>query len=75
MHYINHLANNDTTRVSVIISTIDSFYKRISIIILVVGCGISLLLPKLINTNCYGNYIYIFWILYVINTALSYTFC
>ena len=68
------LANNDMNRVSIIISTIDSFYKRISIIILVIGCGVSLLLPKLINANSYGNYIYVFWILYVINTALSYTF-
>ncbi len=68
------LANNDINRVSIVISTIDSYYKMISIIILVLGSMVSLLLPKLINTISYGNYIYIFWILYVINTALSYTF-
>lgn len=68
------LADNDINKVNVIISTIDSFYKRISLLILTLGLLISTFLPKLININGYGNYIYIFWILFVINTALSYTF-
>lgn len=68
------LENNDIKRVSIIVSTIDYFYKRIALIILIVGLLGNIFLSKLINTNIYGNYIYIYWMLFVINTSLSYIF-
>lgn len=68
------LAENDIFRINTIISTISSFYKKIALIVLICGIGISFLIPNLINSTQYGIAIYFYWILYVTNTAISYIF-
>lgn len=68
------LLNKDHDKVSIIISTIDAFYKKIALIIIIVGIVVSIFLPIIIGKNTYGIYLYLYWMLFVINTALSYVF-
>ncbi|MGL6115567.1 MAG: lipopolysaccharide biosynthesis protein, partial [Cetobacterium sp.] len=68
------LVEKNNHKINVVISTIDSFYKKISIIIFIIGMGIILFIPYLIDIKLYGKEIYIYWILYVINTSLGYMF-
>ena len=68
------IAEKNHHQVSVILNTLDGFYKKIALIILILG-GIScFFLENIVNTPMFGNKIYIFWSLYIINTALSYFF-
>ena len=68
------IAEKNNYQISVILNTLNGFYKKIALLILVLG-GIScFFLENIVNTPTFGNKIYIFWILYVINTALSYAF-
>mgnify|MGYP000906470034 CR=1 FL=1 len=68
------LIEKDNKKISLIVSTIDSFYKKISVIILVVGIGLNLLIPYFIELKIYKKEIYLYWSLYVINTSVSYIF-
>lgn len=68
------LAEKDENKINIIISTIDYFYKRIALLILVVGLLLNLFLNKFIDGEKYGNMLYVYWSLYVLNTAISYTY-
>ncbi len=66
------LSNSNYKESSIIISTIDSYFKVISIIIILFGSIIALVLPYIANSSTFGNIIYIYWGLYLLNTAWSY---
>ncbi|MGL5779359.1 lipopolysaccharide biosynthesis protein, partial [Cetobacterium sp.] len=68
------LVEKNIEKINVVVSTIDSFYKKISILILILGITSSFTLQYFIKNNNYGIYIYIYWILYVLNTSLGYRF-
>ena len=68
------LAKKNTERINIIISTIAFFYKKITQTILIVGVILSFSIPYFIKSDFYGKEIYFYWILYVINTALGYSF-
>lgn len=68
------LIEKNEKQISIIVSTIGSIYKKISIIILVVGILLNPIIPFFIKNKNFDKIIYVYWSLYVINTALSYTY-
>ncbi|MBC2850933.1 oligosaccharide flippase family protein [Cetobacterium sp. 8H] len=68
------LADKDISKINLIVSTIDSFYKKIASIIFVLGLLLSFSLCYFIDLESYGNKIYLYWILYVVNTSIGYLF-
>lgn len=68
------LAEKNIERTDIIISTIDFFYKKITQIVLIIGILLSFSIPYFIKLDFYSKEIYVYWILYVINTALGYSF-
>ena len=66
------LAEKNESQINIIVSTINIYYQRISMIILIVGLLVAIFIPSIAKTTSFGNSIYIYWILYVINTAWSY---
>ncbi len=57
-----------------ICSTIDNFYKKISLSIIILGFFSLFFLKKIVGDNNYGIWLYIYWIMYVMNTSISYLF-
>lgn len=68
------LAKKDIRRISSIISTIEFFYNRVMIFVLILGGILSFILPIFLKSVLYDKSVYVYWLLYVINTALSYSF-
>ena len=68
------LIEKNYERINIIFSTLESFYKKIAIFICVVGMGASILLPYLIPDEKYGMKIYLYWGLYILNTAITYLY-
>lgn len=68
------LSEKNYDKLNLIVSTISSFYKKIAVVILSVGLLLNFAVPILIKTEVAGKIIYGYWSLYVINTAISYTF-
>ncbi|MCJ8341354.1 MAG: oligosaccharide flippase family protein [Cetobacterium sp.] len=68
------LYENNYSRVSVIINTMDYFYKMIGFFVLIIGLGINFILPFMLKNGISNKEIYVYWSLYVINTAVSYTY-
>lgn len=68
------LAEKDINKISLVVSTIDSFYKKIAFYILILGSALSFVVPYFIKLELYDKKIYIYWILYVINTSIGYLF-
>lgn len=66
------LSENNYGRVSVIINTMDYFYKIIGLFVLIIGLGINFMLPLILKNGVKNQEIYLYWSLYVINTAISY---
>lgn len=68
------LIEKDIKKINIVTSTIAYFYKKISFGIFCIGIVLSFSLPFFIKNDNYGNQIYIYWLLYVINTSIGYTF-
>ncbi|WP_407536956.1 lipopolysaccharide biosynthesis protein [Cetobacterium somerae] len=66
------LSEKNSEKINIVISTIDYFYKRISIFILIVGLLLNIFLHNFIEITDYGVLLYIYWSLYVFNTSISY---
>ena len=66
------LIEKNKQQINLIVSTIDYFYKRISIVILTIGLLLNIFLNKFIENSNYGYLLYIYWSLYVFNTSVSY---
>lgn len=68
------LSERNQDQINIIISTINYFYKRVALVILLVGLLLNVMLHNFIKVNSYGHMLYIFWSLYVINTSISYLY-
>ncbi|ADO82183.1 polysaccharide biosynthesis protein [Ilyobacter polytropus DSM 2926] len=68
------LAEKDTTQISIVMNTLKSFYKKISLIILILGAASFFLIPHLLENSNFGFWTYIYWSIYIINLALNYRF-
>lgn len=68
------LLEQDTDRINTVLSTINSFYKKIALFILIVGILLNFTLSFFIKFDYKTINIYIYWSLYVINTSIGYIF-
>lgn len=68
------ISENNKEKISLIISTIDSLYKKISFFIILVGLVINPIVPLFMKEKMNSNLIYLYWSMYVLNTAISYLF-
>lgn len=68
------LANKDYENVSIIINTVENIYNKIAILLLVLGILCIPILPFFIKISTFGNVIYFYWFLYILNTFFSYVF-
>lgn len=68
------LADKDYRKVNIIVSTIDEFYRKLTIAIIFIGGLCSFSLPYFIKYENFNIMIYFYWILYVINVAIGYLF-
>lgn len=68
------LVEKDEEQISIILHTIASLYNKIFLFILVIGLALNPVIPFFIKNKIVDMTIYIYWSLYVISTALSYTF-
>lgn len=65
------IINKDIRKIEVIVSTLSVFYRKISIVIIIVGGLLSFCLPIIIK-GLFENVFYIYWNLYVINITINY---
>ena len=68
------LYKKNIERISIIINTITSLYNKIFLFILIIGLLINPVIPFFIKDNTFSKEIYLYWSLYVINTAITYLF-
>ena len=68
------LAEKNHKQISIIINTITSLYNKIFLFILLVGLLFNPIIPFFIKDKIVDKAIYLYWSLYVISTALSYSF-
>lgn len=68
------LSEGNKEKISIILSTISSVYNKILIVICIIGLSITPFVPMMIKDEVDKGSIYLYWILYVINTAISYLF-
>ncbi len=68
------LAEKNYNQISIIINTITSLYNKIFLFILVIGLLLNPVIPFFIKDKIFDKNIYLYWSLYVISTALSYSF-
>ena len=68
------LAEKDFEQISIIISTIKSFYNKIALILFLLGILVTPILPFFMRLETFNKMIYIYWILYLLNTVSTYLF-
>ncbi len=68
------LAEKDYKKISIVVTTIESIYNKIAIIILGLGILCIPLIPFFMEVSDFSNKIYFYWILYVLNTVSTYLF-
>lgn len=68
------LANKDYNKLSIVVSTIESIYNKIAILLLTLGILCVPIIPFFMKMDNFSNAIYFYWILYVINTVSTYLF-
>ncbi|MGL5963754.1 MAG: lipopolysaccharide biosynthesis protein, partial [Fusobacteriaceae bacterium] len=68
------LAEKNISKINLVVSTIDSFYKKIALAIFFMGTIVSFFIPYMLKSDNYGKELYIYWILYVANTSIGYCF-
>ncbi len=68
------LAKKDYKQISIVINTMSSLYKNIFLFILIVGLLLNPIIPFFIKDKIMNKIIYLYWSLYVVNTALGYSF-
>ncbi|WP_390494571.1 lipopolysaccharide biosynthesis protein [Fusobacterium ulcerans] len=68
------LYKKNIERISIIINTITSLYNKIFFFILIIGLLINPAIPFFIKDTTFSKEIYLYWSLYVINTAITYLF-
>ncbi len=68
------LAEKNYKQISIVINTITSLYNKIFLFILLVGLLLNPIIPFFIKDKIIDKNIYLYWSLYVVSTALSYSF-
>ncbi|MCB8565038.1 lipopolysaccharide biosynthesis protein [Fusobacterium ulcerans] len=68
------LYKKNIERISIIINTITSLYNKVFFFIIIIGLLINPIIPFFIKDNIFSKDIYLYWSLYVINTAITYLF-
>ncbi|AXT69681.1 polysaccharide biosynthesis protein [Vibrio sp. dhg] len=68
------IEENDDAAISRILSTVSFFYKKVAIFVLIVGTAVVFVLPLLLGQVIVEGEVYVIWILYVVNVALSYSY-
>lgn len=68
------LSEKNYKQISIIINTITILYNKIFLFILIIGLLLNPIIPFFIKDKIINNNIYLYWSLYVISTALSYSF-
>lgn len=68
------LAEKNISKINLVVSTVDSFYKKIASAIFLIGVAVSFFIPYMLKSENYGKELYIYWILYVANTSIGYCF-
>ena len=68
------LSEKNYKQISIIINTITSLYNKIFLFILIIGLLLNPVIPFFIKDKIVNKHIYLYWTLYVISTALSYSF-
>ena len=68
------LAKKDYKQVSIILSTIKSFYNRVALVIFLLGVLVIPTLQFFIKLEKFDKIIYIYWIFYLLNTISIYLF-
>ena len=68
------LAEKNYSQVSIILSTIKSIYNKIALLLFCLGILVTPILPFFMKVKFFDKIIYIYWILYVLNTVSTYLF-
>ena len=68
------LAEKNYKQISIVINTITLLYNKIFLFILMVGLLLNPIIPFFIKNKIIDKNIYLYWSLYVISAALSYSF-
>ena len=68
------LMKNNYKKISIILGTIAPLYNKISVIIFSIGLFITPLIPSLLKDKIETKILHIYWVLYVINTTVSYLY-
>lgn len=68
------LAEKDYKIASIIVNTIEDIYNKIAILLLILGVLCIPIIPFFMKISNFSNHIYFYWILYVLNTILTYLF-
>ena len=68
------LADKNYEKISIVLNTVKSLYDKIFIFIMIFGLALNPFIPFFIKDYIADKRIYLYWTLYVMSTALSYTF-
>lgn len=68
------LSEKNSTQISIVINTIASLYNKIFLFVLIVGLLLNPIIPFFIKDQIVKKSIYLYWSLYVISSALNYSF-
>lgn len=68
------LSDKDHKNISIVVSTIEDIYKKIAILLLILGGLCIPIIPFFIKNSNISNEIYFYWVLYVLNTVSTYLF-
>ena len=68
------LAEKDYKNTSIIVNTIGNIYNKIAILLTILGMLCIPIIPFFVKISNFYNEIYFYWILYVLNTVLTYLF-
>lgn len=68
------LADKNYEKISIVLNTVKSLYNKIFIFIMIVGLALNPIIPFFIKDHMVDKTLYLYWTLYVVSTALSYTF-
>lgn len=68
------LAEKNKKQIDIIVGTIENIYMKIGSVIFILGILVLPLLSFFIKSSISSNKLYIYWILYVLNTTITYFF-
>lgn len=67
-------AEKNYFKVSIVVNTIENLYNKVFYGIVIGGIAVTFLLPFLSNSITIKSIVLVYWLIYVLNTALSYKF-